>query len=54
VPALHPSTRRLQVSNSELTEGEYDKARVRGARGGKVITKGDVAAAAERLQHART
>ncbi|KAF8064520.1 KIN4A [Scenedesmus sp. PABB004] len=43
------------VSNSAVTEAEYEKALARASRGrGRFITKGDVAAAQERLQHART
>jgi hypothetical protein len=43
-----------QVSNSEITEAEYDKAKARAQRSGKFVTKGDMQAARERLQPART
>jgi hypothetical protein len=43
-----------QVSNSEVTQLEYDKALAKAQRGhSKFITKGDVQQAQERLQHAR-
>lgn len=43
-----------QVSNSAVTQAEYDKALAKAQRGhSKFITKGDVQQAQERLQHAR-
>lgn len=44
----------VQVSNSPITEQEYNKALAKAeAAHTKFITKGDVEQAKERLQHAR-
>jgi hypothetical protein len=49
----HASTA-AQVSNSSITQEEYNKAKERAARSGaKFITKGDVQQALDKLQHAR-
>jgi histone H3/H4 len=44
----------LQVSNSLITEEEYNKAKEKASRAGaKFITRGDVQQALDKLQHAR-
>lgn len=45
---------RAQVSNGPITQDEYDRAKRKAERAGaKFITKGDIAVAEKRLEHAR-